>query len=228
MEIDVMHIGLIGGIGPAATDFYYRRLISTFASKKVPLELTIVHADTPTLLSNLVSNDADAQMAIYSRLTKRLVDAGADCVVVTSIAGHFCIDAFKTVSPLPLVDMIFEVNRAIEQRGLKRIGILGARTVMESRLYGRVTSAEIIPPRGQDLADVHQAYIEMAASGVVTEAQRNVFNTASQSLIRGSGAEAIMLGGTDLALAFNERDASFPLVDCAGIHADAVAKLAMS
>ena len=45
-----MHIGLIGGIGPAATDFYYRRLISTFARKKAALELTIVHADTPTLL----------------------------------------------------------------------------------------------------------------------------------------------------------------------------------
>jgi aspartate/glutamate racemase len=45
-----MHIGLIGGIGPAATDFYYRRLISTFASRKAALELTIVHADTPTLL----------------------------------------------------------------------------------------------------------------------------------------------------------------------------------
>jgi aspartate/glutamate racemase len=36
-----MHIGLIGGIGPAATDFYYRRLISTFASKKAALDLTI-------------------------------------------------------------------------------------------------------------------------------------------------------------------------------------------
>jgi aspartate racemase len=46
-----MQIGLIGGIGPAATDFYYRRLISAFAARKTPLELTIVHADTPTLLS---------------------------------------------------------------------------------------------------------------------------------------------------------------------------------
>ena len=133
-----MHIGLIGGIGPAATDFYYRRLISTFASKKAALELTIVHADTPTLLSNLVSNDAAAQVAIYMRLTNRLVAAGAGCVVVTSIAGHFCIDAFKAASPLPVVDMISEVGRAIERRGLKRIGILGTRTVMETRFYGGV------------------------------------------------------------------------------------------
>ena len=44
-----MHIGLIGGIGPGATDFYYRRLISTFARKNATLELTIVHADTNAL-----------------------------------------------------------------------------------------------------------------------------------------------------------------------------------
>jgi len=223
-----MHIGLIGGIGPAATDFYYRRLISTFASKKAALELTIVHADTSTLLSNLGSNDAAAQVAIYMRLTNRLLAAGAECVVVTSIAGHFCIDAFKAVSPLPVVDMISEVGRAIEKRGLKRIGILGTRTVMATGFYGGVASAEIIPPSGQDLDDVHQAYVTMAASGVVTEAQRLVFNTVSQKLLKERGAEAIMLGGTDLALAFNRQNTAFPLVDCAGIHVDAIARLAIS
>src|ERR1700748_77769 len=102
-----MHIGLVGGIGPAATDFYYRRLISTFAGRKAPLELTIVHADTPTLLGNLASHDAAAQVAIYTRLTNRLAAAGAECVVVTSIAGHFCIEAFKAASPLRVIDMIF-------------------------------------------------------------------------------------------------------------------------
>jgi aspartate racemase len=223
-----MHIGLIGGIGPAATDFYYRRLISTFASKKAALELTIVHADTPTLLSNLASNDAAAQVAIYMRLTNRLVAAGAECVVVTSIAGHFCIDAFKATSSLPVVDMISEVGRAIEKRGLKRIGILGTRTVMETRFYGGVASAEVIPPSGQDLDDVHQSYVAMAASGVVTEGQRLVFNTVSQKLLKEKGAEAIMLGGTDLALAFNQQDTAFPLVDCAGIHAEAIVRFAIA
>jgi aspartate racemase len=149
-----MHIGLIGGIGPAATYFYCRRLISTFADKKAVLELTIVHADTPTLLGNLANNDAGAQVAIYSRLTNRLVAAGAGCVAVTSIAGHFCIDAFKVASPVPVVDMISEVRQAIEKRELKRIGILGTRTVMETRFYGGVASAEIIPPSKQDLDDV--------------------------------------------------------------------------
>jgi len=222
-----MHIGLIGGIGPAATDFYYRRLISTFAESETPLELTIAHADTPTLLNNLTSNDKAAQAEIFTRLAKRLALAGANCVAITSIAGHFCIEAFKAASPLPAVDMIVEVNRAIAERGLSRVGILGTRTVMETRFYGGVTSAEIIPPSGQDLLDVHQAYVTMAASGVVTEAQRSVFDAASQRLLQDQGAQAILLGGTDLVLAYDERTSEIPLIDCAAIHADAIARLAI-
>jgi aspartate racemase len=223
-----MHIGLIGGIGPAATDFYYRRLIATFAARNAPLEVTIVHADTPTLLGNLASDNKSAQTAIYMRLTKRLAATGADFVAVTSIAGHFCIDAFKSVSPLPIVDLIAEVSHAIETRGLKRIGILGTRTVMETRFYGRITTAEIVPPIGQDLDNVHQAYTSMAIAGAVTEDQRSVFYTVSHRLMAEQGAQAIMLGGTDLALAFDEHTTEFPLVDCAAIHADAIARAARS
>ncbi len=220
-----MHIGLIGGIGPAATDFYYRRLIAAFAARQAALELTIAHADTPTLLKNLTNNDRAGQAAIFTRLTRRLALAGANCVVVTSIAGHFCIDDFKTASPLPVVDMIVEVSRAIETRGLSRIGILGTRTVMETRFYGGLPSVDIIPPSGQDLIDVHEAYVAMAAAGIVTEDQRSVFDAASRRLLD-NGAEAIMLGGTDLVLVYDERTSDIPVIDCAGIHVDAIVRLA--
>src|SRR5947209_19234 len=99
--MEIMQIGLIGGIGPSATDFYYRRFIETFAARKSPLELTIAHADTPTLLDNLGRNDIAAQTEIFIRLTRRLAAAGANLVAITSIAGHFCIESFKAESPLP-------------------------------------------------------------------------------------------------------------------------------
>src|SRR5262249_58216124 len=108
--------------------------------------------------------DEAGQAAIFTPLTKRLAAAGSNCVAITSIAGHFCMDAFKAVSPLPAVHMIVEVNRAIAERGLSRVGILGTQTVMETRFYGGVTSAQIIPPRGQDLLDLHQAYVTMPPS----------------------------------------------------------------
>ena len=219
-----MHIGLIGGIGPAATDFYYRRLIKAFAAKGVPLELTIVHADTPTLLRNLAADDGAGQVAIYWRLSENLAAAGAGCVVVTSIAGHFCIEAFKAISPLPVIDLIDQVEREIAARGLRRIGVLGTRTVMETRVYGRIEAAAVSPPIGADLDAVHDAYVAMAATGMVTDEQRAVFVSASRRMLDEGGAEAILLGGTDLALVFNEDETAFPIIDCAAIHADAVVR----
>ena len=112
-----MHVGLIVGIGPTATDLYYRSLITALAARGVDLELTMAHADAPTLLRNQASGDADAQVAIYGRLTGRLQAAGASAVAVTSIAGHFCIDAFKPLSPLPVIDMLVEVDRGVGREG---------------------------------------------------------------------------------------------------------------
>ena len=84
-----MQIGLIGGIGPAATDFYYRSLIEKFASEDADLDMTIVHAEASTLVKNLMDDNKDAQVNIYSGLTKRLKNAGAVCVAITPIAGLF-------------------------------------------------------------------------------------------------------------------------------------------
>ncbi len=217
-----MQIGLIGGIGPAATDYYYRRLIQAFAARAEDLDMTIVHADTPTLLGNLAHGRVDAQVAIYNRLTERLVSSGAGCVAVTSIAGHFCIDAFKQSSPLPVIDMLLEVGAAIEARKLKRIGVLGTRTVMETRFYGGVRTAEVIPPQGDMLDHVHDAYVTMAAAGSVTDDQRAVFDAACEQLIKESGVEAVILGGTDLALVYSEEDSAFPVLDCAAVHVESI------
>ncbi|OYU14830.1 MAG: aspartate racemase [Alphaproteobacteria bacterium PA4] len=222
-----MHIGLIGGIGPAATDHYYRRLVAAFAARGAPLDMTIVHADAPTLLANLAGNAVAEQVAIYARVTARLAAAGADCVAVTSIAGHFCIRDFAAVSPLPIIDMVSAIESAVTARGLRRIGILGTRTVMATRLYGSIASAEIVPPRGAMLDQVHTAYTAMATAGAVTAAQRAVFLAAARQLLEDDQVDAIMLGGTDLALAFDAATAPFPLVDCAGIHVDAIVARAL-
>jgi aspartate racemase len=228
MSKTAVQIGLIGGIGPAATDYYYRSLISEFAREKKALELTVVHADTPTLLNNLEKNDVGAQVKIYNRLTDRLASAGAECVVVTSIAGHFCIDTFKKSSSLRVIDMLTEVDEAIRNRGLTRVGILGTRTVMETRFYSGISTANVIAPAGQALDDVHAAYVSMAASGQITSSQRAVFDSACDWLIQQAGVDAIMLGGTDLALVYKEGQTNFPVVDCAAIHVGAIVRLAIS
>jgi len=217
-----VHIGLIGGIGPAATEYYYRRLIEQHASSETTLELTIVHADVRELAQNLTNNDARKQADIFVRLVRRLAGAGARVAAVTSMGGHFCIGELQAMSPLPILNAIPEVDATIRQRNLKTIGILGIRTVMETGLYGGISSARIVLPEGEALEQVHKDYIEMAIAGRVTDPQRSAFFSIGQQLCQVQGAEAVILGGTDLFLAFDGQDCGFPVVDCAEIHVKAL------
>jgi aspartate racemase len=151
-----MHIGLIVGIGPAATDYYYRYLIAAAARAGKDLELTMAHADTPTLLRNQAAGNVRGQVDIYRRLAERLQRAGIAQIAVTSIAGHFCIDAFKALSPVPVIDLLHVIRLEVKRRGLKRVGLLGTRGVMESRFYGVLDGIEVIAPV-DDLTAVHEA-----------------------------------------------------------------------
>ena len=122
--------------------------------------------------------------------------------------------------------MVTAVNEAIAARGLKRVGILGTQIVMESRVYGGIETADVIPPAGEELMAVNEAYLAMAASGIVTDKQRAVFDAAAMRLIESEGVEAVMMGGTDLALAYREGETDFPIVDCAAVHVDAIVRFA--
>jgi aspartate racemase len=219
-----MHIGLIGGIGPAATDFYHRGLIERHHASNIPLELTLAYADVRVMSRNLNEKRPDRQAEIFARLIARLKGAGAEAAAVTSMGGHFCLKELAPISPLPLINGLDPVNDAINQRGLKRVGIIGTRVVMASKLYGRITRAEVIAPEGDEFERVQQCYGDMASIGHVNDQQRQTFFEAGRRLVRERGAEAVMLGGTDLFLAFVGHDCGFPLVDCADIHVEAIYK----
>ena len=98
---------------------------------------------------------------------------------------------------------------------------MGTRLVMETRLYGSIASAELLAPEGEHFGQVGDAYSAMANIGRVTDEQRRLFFAAGRELMA-RGAEAVMLGGTDLFLAFVGQQPPFPLVDCADIHVDAI------
>jgi aspartate racemase len=223
-----MHIGLIVGIGPAATDYYYRYLITALARAGQDLDLTMAHADTSTLLRNQSEGNVEAQVDIYRRLTERLQRSGIERIAVTSIAGHFCIDAFKEISPVPVIDLLDAVKLEIRRRGFKRVGLLGTRVVMETRFYGVLDGVEVIAPV-DDLLEVHAAYVSMAGAGIATSEHREVFMRAGKALASAHGCQSIMLAGTDLALVFQKgADPGFDTLDCAEVHAAAIANAAMT
>jgi aspartate racemase len=223
-----MHFGLIGGIGPAATEFYYRGLVRRHARRADALELTIVQADVRDQARNMAANNPRAQAEIFARLISRLAAAGAQEAAVTSLGGHFCINELMTISPLPLINAIPAVAAEIAHRNIRTLGILGTATVMQSGLYGCLSGIDIVLPKGDLLQHVSQTYMAMATIGQVTQSQRDVFFTAGRALCEEQGADAVLLGGTDLFLAFEGQDCGFPVLDGADIHIDAIHQRAIA
>ena len=219
-----MHIGLIGGIGPAATTFYYRQLVRTHAEAGRRLELTLVHADMSLLLRNMAESNAAAQAEVFCKLTRRLQGAGADVVAITSLAGHFCVQEFERSSPLPVVNVIPAVRDALARRGISRVGLIGTRVVMASRFYSGLVNVDVVVPEGDALAETDREYLALARAGQADARCREFFASTAQRL-HAAGAELVLLAGTDLFLAFDGHDCGVPTLDCALTHVEALTAL---
>ncbi|NND50735.1 MAG: hypothetical protein HKN60_10835, partial [Rhizobiales bacterium] len=163
-----MHIGLIGGIGPAATVFYYERIERAFASAGEPLHLTICHTSAVAVSRNVAAGRVTEQATEFIRIANQLAAAGADTVAITSMGAHFCAKDFEPQSPLPLTDG------------------------------------------------------PTAVAGRTSPEQRERLLAASDSLVRDQGADAVLLGGTDLNLVFDGTGFDHPVIDSAAAHADAI------
>lgn len=222
-----MHVGLIGGIGPAATEFYYRGLTRAFAAANRKLELTICNADVREMTANLSAGNPQKQAEIFAELIGRMKAAGAKAAAVTSMGGHFCIKELMAISPLPLINAIPELNDYFGKMGVKRIGILGSGAVMASKFYGGVTSVEIAAPKGADLDEVGKRYLALAMAAVATDDDRRFFREAGRKLIDEQGADVVVLSGTDLFLAFDGTEPGYRLADAAEIHIGAIVRAAM-
>jgi len=217
-----MHLGLIGGIGPAATEFYYRGLVRKHADAGRELEVTIVHAQIADLVRNQTGGAPDAQAEVFAELVSRLQAAGADVAAVTSLGGHFCIKELEKRSPLPLINLVDALDTAIGKRELARVGLLGTQLVMETGVYGGLTSAAFVSPAGGELGAVHDAYVATAIASQASDHHRDLFFRVGEKLVREQGAEAVVLAGTDLFLAFDGYDCGFPVIDSAEVHIDAL------
>jgi aspartate racemase len=202
--------------------------VNAYAALDETLELTIVNASSRVLLANLIKGAASEQAAIFRGFAERLKGAGADVAIVTSLAGHFCIRELENVSPLPVVNALPALDRHFGQLGVNRVGLLGTRTVMESKLYGGISSAEVVFPQGADLDTVHETYVATAIAGSATNEQKELLIGMGEKLCREQGADAVALAGTDLFLAFDGAACGYRVIDCARVHIDDIVAHALS
>ncbi|MEM9792027.1 MAG: aspartate/glutamate racemase family protein [Pseudomonadota bacterium] len=103
------------------------------------------------------------------------------------------------------------------------VGILGTQTVMASGMFGKLAPVQVLAPEGPELKRVHDAYVALVRSATPTPELRTIFEVAGRKMVE-RGAQAILLGGTDLNAMFGNGEAQMPIIDCASIHIAEIAR----
>ena len=214
-----MHIGLIGGIGPAATISYYKRLVEKFGNSRLPLKLTIEHADMSVLLKNAVHERRVAQAEIFAQHLRNLAAAGCDIGLITALTGHFCYEETRKRSPIMLLNGTAIIDTFCQENNIKVLGLLGSPSVLKTKLFGLLQTAEVIVPKNR-IDEVGDTYMSLAQTGVCTTAQRRLLFNAGETMVKDQHAEAVLLAGTDLGLAFDDDSPGFSVVNALQLHVD--------
>ena len=214
----------MGGIGVGAANHYYQQLEKLHESRGMTLDLVMAHAETRQVLEYVQTGDGAGLADYFAGFFRRMQAAGAEVAVLPSVTSHYCLTELRKVLPLPVIDLFTPLNRELARRGVRRVAVFGTRYVIESGLYGRVQGLEFVTGRAEETDYIHKTYLDLAMRGRGTPEDFAGLTRLGLELCRREELDAILLGGTDLALVFDEANTEFPAVDCAALHIAAIAE----
>ena len=139
-------LGLIGGLGPGATVHYYRELVAAHERHGRVPRLLIAHADIQRVYATVTAKDFDGLAHYLAGLIANMAAGGAEFSAIVAATPHICAAQLTAISPLPLINMLTEVQQAVSARGLKRVALLGTRFTIETRMFGCLEGIETVMP----------------------------------------------------------------------------------
>ena len=218
-------IGLIGGMSWESSAEYYR-IINQETQKR----LGGVHSARSLMWSVDFGEIEDLQHAgEWDRLAEAMKDAairlgrgGADFIVLCTNTMHRLGDAITASVEIPLLHIADPTAQRIKAAGLTRVGLLGTAFTMEQEFYkGRLRERydlEVITPDTDDRRLVHEIIYKELVVGEIRPESREAYRAIMARLV-GRGAQAIILGCTEIMLLVSDEDSAVPLFDTTTIHA---------
>ena len=227
-------IGLLGGMSWESTVSYYQTI-----NRRVAGQLGGFHSARIVMLSvdfheiEMLQNQDqwDEAGELLGSDARRLQDAGADFLVLCTNTMHFVAPQIERRIDIPLLHIANPAGQAITGLGLSSVALLGTRFTMERDFYRDKLESDfdlsVIVPDEKSRDTVHATIYDELVKGVISELSRERLKRVV-GLLQRQGAEAIILGCTELGLLLREGDVSLPVLDTARLHAEAAADLALS
>ncbi|MDR7418396.1 MAG: aspartate/glutamate racemase family protein [Armatimonadota bacterium] len=219
-------IGMIGGLSWESSAEYYR-IINRLAQQRlggVHSARTLMYSfDFGEIESLQHSGDWQGATRLMVDAAQRLERGGADFVLICSNTMHRMADDVAASVSIPLLHIADATATRIKAAGLVRVGLLGTAFTMEQDFYrGRLTrrfGLEVMVPGADDRRIVHDIIYEELVRGEVRPASRERFRTVIKRLVA-DGAEAVILGCTEIMLLVGPADSPVPVFDTTTIHAE--------
>lgn len=227
-------IGLIGGMSWESSAEYYRlineevrnRLGSTHSAKSLMWSMDFAEIETLQHEGNWQALSEKMCQAAVS-----LERGGADFIVICTNTMHKLAEQVQACLNIPLLHIADATAKEITSKNIKKVGLLGTEFTMKQDFYkGRLADKfglELFIPNDEDCQIVHRIIYQELVAGVIRDESRQQYRQIIQKLVD-AGAEAIILGCTEIMLLVSPADSAVPVFDTTEIHAQAAVNMAVA
>jgi aspartate racemase len=227
-------IGLIGGMSWESTVPYYQQINEVIKERLGGLhsaKLVLYSVDFHDIERLQNAGDWAAAGRLLAEAARALQSAGAELLVLCTNTMHKVASTIEASVGIPLLHIADPTALKIREAGYSKVGLLGTRFTMEQGFYiDRLQERhglQVLVPKPEDRDLVHRVIYEELCLGKVLPQSRAEYRRVIADL-KGEGAQAIILGCTEISLLLAPEDAEIPLFDTARIHARSAAEWALA
>ena len=219
-------LGLIGGMSWYSTEFYYRRINKQVARRSDGL------CSAPMMIDNLnfcdlakatSEQDWDHVAEVLVASAKRLADGGATAILIGANSMHKVHAQVAAAVSVPVIHIADAVGQKMKADGVKSAALIGTRNVMAENWYRQRLvkhGVTLLPWEANDVAELDRIIYEELMAGLVVRNSERTLKTLITEIDK-DGADAVVLGCTELGMLVDTKANILPIYDSAEIHADA-------
>lgn len=218
-------IGLLGGMSWESTATYYALLNRGIREKLGGLHSVecILYSVEFHAIEQLQHQGKWAEATtVLVTAAKKIEDAGADFLLICTNTMHKVAPEVQQAITIPLLHIADATAEEIKKQQIQSIGLLGTRFTMEEDFYkGRLQKKygiSVCIPEADDREFVHRVIFDELCCGILKEQSRKQYLRIIDDLSR-KGAQAVVLGCTEIALLLGQEHSKIPLLDTTAIHA---------
>lgn len=227
-------IGLLGGMSWESTLSYYREINLGIKAELGGLhsaKIAMVSVDFAEIEALQHLGDWPKTAAILTIGAKNVQAAGADFLLICTNTMHKVAEQIQAQIDIPLLHIADATARQLQADNITKVGLLGTAFTMEQDFYkGRLSeqfAIEVLVPNAQQRQSVHDIIYSQLCLGEINQTSRQIYLDIVEDLFQ-QGAQAVILGCTEIALLINQSHTAVPLYDTTKIHASAAISAALT